>query len=201
MTTVDPMFIRVARIETRQEGQTLTNASGFFLPFLEDENVELIGVEAGGQSQRLGEHAARSRGGRPGIFEGYASYFLQDEDGNIAPTHSISAGLDYCGMSPLLAYLADAGRIQLATAGDNAVLAAVQQLARTEGLVLALESAHALAHAIELAPSLPADRLLVINGSGRGEKDLFITMQALQPEALRQFMETHLAEHPSGSNS
>lgn len=178
-----------------------SNASGFFLPFLEDEGVELIGVEAGGRGDSLGDHAARSRGGRPGVFEGYASYFLQDADGNIAPTHSISAGLDYCGMSPLLAYLADAGRLQLAAANDGPVLDAVQQLARREGLILALESAHALAHAIERAPTMPADRLLVINGSGRGEKDLFITMQALQPEALRRFMETHLAEHPTGPTS
>jgi tryptophan synthase beta chain len=178
-----------------------SNASGFFLPFLEDAGVALEGVEAGGRGNAPGDHAARSRGGRHGIFAGYSSYFLQDADGNIAPTHSISAGLDYCGMSPLLAYLHDDGRLGISTANDAPVLQAVQALARTEGLILALESAHALARAMELAPSMQADQILLVNGSGRGEKDLFITMQALQPEALRQFMSDHLTHHSSDPSS
>ncbi|MEO6038152.1 MAG: tryptophan synthase subunit beta, partial [Saprospiraceae bacterium] len=108
-----------------------SNALGMFFDFLDDEAVQLIGVEAGGRGERPGEHAAKIRQGVEGIFEGYHSYFLQDGDGNIAGTHSVSAGLDYCGVSPILAWLADVGRVQFATASDGAALAAVQRLART----------------------------------------------------------------------
>lgn len=161
-----------------------SNAMGMFYDFLDDEEVGLIGVEAGGRGVLPGEHAAKVQHGSLGIFEGYHSYFLQDGDGNIAATHSVSAGLDYCGVSPILAYLADEGRVQFENASDEAALAAVQRLARTEGLIPALESAHAFAHAFELAATLPKDKIVVVNASGRGEKDLFITMRHFQEESL-----------------
>jgi tryptophan synthase beta chain len=160
---------------------------GMFYDFLDDEAVALIGVEAGGRGIRPGEHAAKVLHGQLGIFEGYHSYFLQDGDGNIASTHSVSAGLDYCGVSPILAYLADEGRVRFETAGDEAALKAVQRLARTEGLIPALESAHGFAHAFELAATLPKDKIVVVNASGRGEKDLFITMRHFQEESLEAY--------------
>lgn len=161
-----------------------SNAMGMFYDFLDEEEVGLIGVEAGGRGVLAGEHAAKVQHGQLGIFEGYHSYFLQDGDGNIASTHSVSAGLDYCGVSPILAYLADEGRVQFETASDEAALAAVQRLARMEGLIPALESAHGFAHAFELAATLPKDKIVVVNASGRGEKDLFITMRHFQEESL-----------------
>ena len=161
-----------------------SNAMGMFYDFLDEEEVGLIGVEAGGRGVLAGEHAAKVLHGQLGIFEGYHSYFLQDGDGNIASTHSVSAGLDYCGVSPILAYLADEGRVQFETASDEAALAAVQRLARKEGLIPALESAHGFAHAFELAATLPKDKIVVVNASGRGEKDLFITMRHFQEESL-----------------
>lgn len=161
-----------------------SNAMGMFYDFLDDEEITLIGVEAGGKGTQPGEHAAKVQHGSLGIFEGYHSYFLQDGDGNIADTHSVSAGLDYCGVSPILAYLADEGRVRFENASDEAALAAVQRLARTEGLIPALESAHAFAHAFELAATLPKDNIVVVNASGRGEKDLFITMRHFQEESL-----------------
>ena len=164
-----------------------SNALGMFHDFLDDENVRLVGVEAGGRGGQAGEHAAKFLRGQRGIFEGYHSYFLQDGDGNIAATHSVSAGLDYCGVSPILAWLADAGRVQFATASDAEALAAVQLLARTEGIIPALESAHAFAHAFELAAGLPTEAVVVVNASGRGEKDLFITMRHFQGDSLRRY--------------
>ncbi|MCB0533116.1 MAG: tryptophan synthase subunit beta [Lewinellaceae bacterium] len=164
-----------------------SNALGMFFDFLDAEQVRLIGVEAGGRGTSPGTHAAKVLHGLPGIFEGYHSYFLQDGDGNIAATHSVSAGLDYCGVSPILAWLADVGRVEFATAGDAEALDAVQTLARTEGIIPALESAHAFAHAFKLAAEMPPDAIIVVNASGRGEKDLFITMQHFQPESLRRY--------------
>ncbi|MCC7246179.1 MAG: tryptophan synthase subunit beta, partial [Saprospiraceae bacterium] len=125
--------------------------------------------------------------GKLGIFEGYHSYFLQDDDGNIASTHSVSAGLDYCGVSPILAHLADQGRVVFETASDEAALSAVQRLAQTEGLIPALESSHAFAHGFELAAQLSSDKVVVMNASGRGEKDLFITMRHFQENSLRAY--------------
>jgi tryptophan synthase beta chain len=164
-----------------------SNAMGMFYDFLDEASVRLIGVEAGGKGIRPGEHAAKVLRGKPGIFEGYHSYFLQDDDGNIAATHSVSAGLDYCGVSPILAFLADEGRVIFETATDEAALNAVSTLAKKEGIIPALESAHAFAHAFELAARLSKDQIVVVNASGRGEKDLFITMQHFQPENLRQY--------------
>ncbi len=164
-----------------------SNALGMFYDFLDDESVALIGVEAGGRGVNPGEHSAKIRQGKPGIFEGYHSYFLQDDDGNIADTHSVSAGLDYCGVSPILAWLADTGRVQFAATSDDRTLEAVQRTARSEGIIPALESAHAFAYAFELAASLSPDKIVVINASGRGEKDLFITMRHFQPDSLKQY--------------
>lgn len=170
-----------------------SNALGMFFDFLDEEEVVLVGVEAGGRGTKSGEHAAKIRQGRLGIFEGYHSYFLQDDDGNIASTHSVSAGLDYCGVSPVLAFLADEGRVRFETASDEAALAAVKKLAQTEGIIPALESAHAFAHAFELAANLPKDKIVVVNASGRGEKDLFITMRHFQPESLRAYAQSLLS--------
>lgn len=161
-----------------------SNAMGIFYDFLDEQSVQLIGVEAGGRGMQPGEHASKVQRGVEGIFEGYHSYFLQDGTGNIAGTHSVSAGLDYCGVSPILAYLADEKRIQFESASDDEALAAVQMVAREEGFILALESAHAFAHAFKLAPQCSPDEVIVINASGRGEKDLFITMRHFQEESL-----------------
>lgn len=170
-----------------------SNAMGIFYDFLDEASVQLIGVEAGGRGVLAGEHAAKILQGKRGIFEGYYSYFLQDDDGNIANTHSVSAGLDYCGISPILAWLYDEGRIRFETASDEAALDAVRRTARMEGIIPALESSHAFAHAFELAAQLPQDKIIVINASGRGEKDLFITMRHFQEESLRQYAQKLLA--------
>jgi tryptophan synthase beta chain len=164
-----------------------SNAMGMFFDFLDEPEVQLIGVEAGGKGTLPGEHAAKMLQGEKGVFEGYHAYFLQDGAGNIAPTHSVSAGLDYCGISPILAQLSDTGRVQFATASDAEALDAVQKLARLEGIIPALESAHACAYAFRLASQLAPDKIVVINASGRGEKDLFITMRHFQPESLYQY--------------
>lgn len=171
-----------------------SNAMGMFFDFLDDEEVELVGVEAGGKGSKPGEHAAKVTNGVPGVFEGYYSYFLQDFDGNISSTHSVSAGLDYCGVSPLLAYLHDENRVQFTSADDVHTLEAIKLLAQKEGIILALESAHALAYAIEQAPKMKKDQVIAINGSGRGDKDLFITMRNIQPESFAKFMASQLEE-------
>jgi tryptophan synthase beta chain len=161
-----------------------SNAMGIFFDFLDEASVSLIGVEAGGKGTKPGEHASKLKRGVEGIFEGYHSYFLQDGTGNIAATHSVSAGLDYCGVSPILAWLSDEERIQFENASDEEALNAVQSIAREEGFIIALESAHGFAHAFKLAPTLSKDQVIVINASGRGEKDLFITMRHFQEESL-----------------
>lgn len=173
-----------------------SNAMGMFFDFLDDAEVRLVGVEAGGRGTQPSQHAAKIRQGQQGIFEGYHSYFLQDGDGNISSTHSVSAGLDYCGISPILAWLADEGRVDFETASDEAALAAVKKLARTEGIIPALESAHAFAHAFELAARLPSDKVVVVNASGRGEKDLFITMRHFQEKNLYAYAQ-HLLQNPA----
>ncbi len=164
-----------------------SNAMGIFYDFLDDAAVQLIGVEAGGHGSAAGQHAAKATHGRMGVFEGYASYFLQAEDGNIQGTSSVSAGLDYCGLSPLLAYLKDQGRVSFTQATDSETLEALQRTARAEGIILALESAHAMAEAFRLAPTLSPEQSIVINGSGRGEKDLFITLPLLNPAGYAAF--------------
>ncbi|MBS0660291.1 MAG: tryptophan synthase subunit beta [Verrucomicrobia bacterium] len=151
-----------------------SNAIGLFYPFLDDAGVRLIGVEAGGEGTGEGQrHAARfASGGRLGVLQGTKTYVLADEDGQIALTHSISAGLDYAAIGPEHSHLREVGRIDYAAATDDEALAAFHTLAATEGILPALESAHAVAHAIKVAPERPKDHLLVVNLSGRGDKDL-----------------------------
>jgi tryptophan synthase beta chain len=155
-----------------------SNAIGMFHAFIGDEGVKLVGVEAGGHSDKLGEHAARFSGGSPGVLQGTYSYLLQDEDGQVALTHSISAGLDYASVGPEHAWLHDRKRAEYVSADDKAALAAAMKLARTEGIIPALESAHAVAEAIRRAPS-DAGKVYVINLSGRGDKDTDIYRENL----------------------
>jgi tryptophan synthase beta chain len=151
-----------------------SNAIGAFYEFINEKNVRLIGVEAGGRGSALGEHAARFQGGAPGVLQGTFSYVLQDDDGQIALTHSVSAGLDYASIGPEHAMLHDSGRAEYVSQDDAAALAAVQKLARTEGILPALESAHAVAEAMRIAPEMPPREILVVNLSGRGDKDMGI---------------------------
>ena len=176
-----------------------SNALGFFAPHLEASAPRLIGVEAGGRGPALGDHAARMSGsGVPGIVHGYKSLFLTDGDGQVAETHSISAGLDYPGVGPQLAHLGTSGRVEFTTASDAEALDAVRLFARTEGIIFALESAHAGAAAIKVARALPDDASVVVNVSGRGDKDLFILAGALQPERWAEFLTREAQEIAHG---
>ncbi len=157
-----------------------SNAIGAFYEFIPEKQVRLIGVEAGGRGTELGEHAARFQGGAPGVLQGTFSYVLQDEDGQIALTHSVSAGLDYASIGPEHAALHDSGRAEYVSQGDEAALAAVVTLARTEGILPALESAHAVAEALRIAPAMAQHDILVINLSGRGDKDMGILARELK---------------------
>jgi tryptophan synthase beta chain len=159
-----------------------SNAIGAFYEFLNDTQVRLIGVEAGGRGTELGEHAARFSGGAPGVLQGTYSYVLQDENGQIAATHSVSAGLDYASIGPEHAALHDAGRAEYVSQDDAATLNAVVKLARTEGILPALESAHAVAECLGIAPTLSPHDILVVNLSGRGDKDMGILAQQLHIE-------------------
>lgn len=165
-----------------------SNAMGAFYTFLDDPEVGLVGVEAGGEGRKFGQHAARFPDAEVGIMEGYKSYFLQDADGNTAPTSSIAAGLDYVGIGPELAQLADSGRIKFERASDREALQAVELLARSEGIIPALESAHAVAHAMKLAKRLSKDKTIVVNVSGRGDKDLFTLAKHFSPETFGEFL-------------
>ncbi|HMD48649.1 MAG TPA: tryptophan synthase subunit beta [Bryobacteraceae bacterium] len=156
-----------------------SNAIGIFHPFLGDAGVKLIGVEAGGRGSELGLHAARFSGGAPGVLHGAHSYLLQDSDGQVALTHSVSAGLDYALVGPEHAWLRDQGRTEYVSATDAQALEAARTLARTEGIIPALESAHAVAEALRRAPNAPG-ALLVINLSGRGDKDTDIYRENLK---------------------
>src|SRR5882672_3209192 len=149
-----------------------SNAMGIFYPYIPYEAVKLIGVEAGGLGIASGKHAASMCAGRPGVLHGNRTYLLQDEHGQIVETHSISAGLDYPGVGPEHAWLKDTGRAQYVTVDDEEAVAAFHDLCRCEGIIPALESAHALAHAAKLAPTLPKDKILLVNLSGRGDKDM-----------------------------
>jgi tryptophan synthase beta chain len=150
-----------------------SNAIGIFHAFINDENVDLRGVEAGGHGPELGQHAARFSGGRIGVFQGAYTYVLQDDDGQIATTHSISAGLDYAAVGPEHALLHLEERAFYTSATDEEALAAFQTLAHTEGILPALESSHAVADAIRLAPTMRPDQIILVNLSGRGDKDIF----------------------------
>lgn len=149
-----------------------SNAIGLFHPFLGDEDVKMVGVEAGGHGIRSGEHAARFQGGKLGVLQGTKTWLLADEDGQIELTHSISAGLDYAAVGPEHAYLKSEGRADYSYATDDEALAAFQELARTEGIIPALETSHALAHVRKVAPTMAKDRIIVVSLSGRGDKDV-----------------------------
>jgi tryptophan synthase beta chain len=149
-----------------------SNAMGIFYDYIPDETVKLVGVEAAGYGLASGHHSASLIAGRPGVLHGNRTYLLQDENGQIIETHSISAGLDYPGVGPEHAWLKDSHRADYVAATDDEALAAFHALCRYEGIIPALESAHALAYAARLAPTLPKDKLLLVNLSGRGDKDM-----------------------------
>jgi tryptophan synthase beta chain len=169
-----------------------SNAMGIFSGFLNDKKVKLIGVEAGGKGKKPGENSVRFNGGSVGIVEGYKSYFLEDSDGNLQKTHSISAGLDYAGIGPELAYLHDTKRVQFVSVTDQETLEAFKVLAKEEGIIPALESAHAVAQVIKIAPKLKKSEIIVANLSGRGDKDLFIVAKALKDEKFEKFLKEYL---------
>ena len=171
-----------------------SNSIGFFAPFIDEKSPRLIGVEAGGIGPGVGENAIRMTGNvsREGILHGYKSRFLLDDDGQALPTRSISAGLDYCGIGPQLAALGKEGRIEFTSATDKEALDAVKFFARNEGVLFAMDSAHAGAAAIKLAPSLPKDKALIVNMSGRGDKDIFITCPVFRPAEWKQFLISEL---------
>lgn len=149
-----------------------SNAIGIFYPYIPHADVRLIGVEAGGDGVETGRHAAPLNAGRPGVLHGARMYLMQDENGQIAETHSVSAGLDYPGVGPEHSYLKDIGRAEYVAVTDSEALAAFDDLCRFEGIIPALESSHALAYAKKLAPTLPADQVILVNLSGRGDKDI-----------------------------
>ncbi|MDD9992625.1 MAG: pyridoxal-phosphate dependent enzyme, partial [Rhodospirillales bacterium] len=150
-----------------------SNAIGLFHPFLDEESVHMVGVEAAGHGVESGKHAASLTAGKPGVLHGNRTYLLQDEHGQIIEAHSISAGLDYPGIGPEHAWLRDSGRVNYVAITDDQALDAFHLCSRLEGIIPALEPAHALAHVVELAPGLPNDHILVMNMCGRGDKDIF----------------------------
>ena len=163
-----------------------SNSIGLFHPFLADSSVKMIGVEAGGSGNDLGQHAARFNtggGGRPGVLQGTMSYVLQDQHGQVASTHSISAGLDYPSIGPEHAFLHDEGRVEYSSVSDDDALAAFQLLSKLEGIIPALESAHAVAHAIKVAGAMRRDEIVVVNLSGRGDKDVDSVRERLVRES------------------
>ena len=171
-----------------------SNSIGLFHPFLKDESVRMIGVEASGFGSQLGQHAARFNadgGGRPGVLQGTMSYVLQDERGQIATTHSISAGLDYPSIGPEHAFLHDAGRVEYTSVSDDEALAAFQFLSKLEGIIPALESAHAVAHALEVAAQMSKEKIIVVNLSGRGDKDVDSVREKLTTEDTEKTEETN----------
>ena len=163
-----------------------SNSIGVFHEFIKDKKVKLVGVEAGGRGEKLGEHAARFRGGMPGVLQGTYSYVLQDTAGQIALTHSVSAGLDYPSIGPEHAWLKDQGRAEYVPASDKEALDATVLLARTEGIIPALESAHAVAEAIKRAPKMKRSEIMIVNISGRGDKDMGILRENLDLNSSRQ---------------
>ena len=171
-----------------------SNSIGFFAPFIDKSAPRLIGVEAGGVGDGIGENAVRMSGkaARDGIMHGYKSRFLLDEDGQALPTRSISAGLDYCGIGPQLATLGKQGRVEFTYARDEEALNAVKFFARNEGVLFAMESAHAGAEAIKLAPTLPKNKAIIVNMSGRGDKDVFITCPVFRRDEWLAFLHSEI---------
>ncbi|MBO7131290.1 MAG: tryptophan synthase subunit beta [Fibrobacterales bacterium] len=171
-----------------------SNSIGIFSAFLDDADVRLVGAEAGGVGPNVGENAARMTGNasREGIVQGYKSRFLVDEDGQSLPTRSISAGLDYMGIGPQLAALGESGRVEFTSVLDREALDAQKFFSRNEGLLFALESAHAAAAAMKIARELPKEKAIVINMSGRGDKDIFITSPVFRPGKWKEFLQAEL---------
>ena len=168
-----------------------SNAMGIFSGFLDDEKVQLIGVEGGGIGDKPGEHAKRlapNSGAETGIHHGFKSKFLLNSNGDVLPTHSISAGLDYPGVGPELAYLKESGRLTMTAAKDDEVVNALQLAAKYEGILFALESSHALAELLKTAPSMPKDKAVIVNMSGRGDKDIFITAPVFNKHEWVEFL-------------
>ena len=159
-----------------------SNAIGLFHPFLDDRDINIIGVEAAGHGIQTGEHAASLSGGKPGVLHGNRTYLLQDDDGQIIEGHSISAGLDYPGIGPEHSWLNDSGRVEYVSVTDNEALDAFQLCSKIEGIIPALEPAHALAHVLKIAPKLPNEHILVMNMCGRGDKDIFTVAKHLGVE-------------------
>jgi tryptophan synthase beta chain len=179
-----------------------SNAIGFFEPFIELETPRLVGAEAGGVGPATGENAVRMTGtaASDGIIHGYKSRFLVDADGQVAETRSISAGLDYPGIGPQLAALGESGRIEFTSIMDDEALDAVKFFARNEGVIFALESAHGGAAAIKLARELPKSKAVIVNMSGRGDKDIFITSPVFRPAEWKEFLKAELARLDSGKD-
>lgn len=171
-----------------------SNSIGCFAPFIDKKEPRLIAVEAGGIGPGVGENASRMTGNasREGIMQGYKSRFLLDEDGQALPTRSISAGLDYCGIGPQLAALGQSGRVEFTSALDREALDALKFFAKNEGVLFAMESSHAGAQAIKMAPTMSKDDVIIINMSGRGDKDIFITSPVFRPEEWKNFLEAEL---------
>ena len=177
-----------------------SNAIGFFEPFIDDKSVRLIAVEAGGVGEGRGNNAVRMAGdAQPGIVHGYKSRFLLDSDGQVGQTRSISAGLDYAGIGPQLADLGDKKRLEFTSALDDEVLDAVKTFARNEGLIFALESAHAGAEALKLAPTMNSSDVIIVNMSGRGDKDIFITSPVFRPDEWKTFLKSELERLEEGT--
>ena len=174
-----------------------SNAMGIFSGFLEDTSVQLIGVEAGGKGIDTGLHAARlsSSDGSIGVAQGYKTYFLQDSDGQMKQTHSVAAGLDYVGVSPILASLKETGRVRFESATDSEVVEAFSLILKKEGLVPALESAHAFVQAFKEAPNMSREDIILINQSGRGDKDIFTVADALGDPKWQEFIKTKAKEY------
>lgn len=179
-----------------------SNASGFFAPFFDDTDIKLFAAEAGGTGPEPGNNASRMVGtaAKDGIMQGYKSRFLVDDDGQAQKTSSISAGLDYLGISPQLAMLGKTGRITFDAIRDEEALKAVSFFAKNEGILMALESAHAAAYAMKLAPKVPKDKAIIINMSGRGDKDVFITSPVFRPEEWKDFLRSELERLESNKN-
>ncbi|MBX2838541.1 MAG: tryptophan synthase subunit beta [Gammaproteobacteria bacterium] len=177
-----------------------SNAMGIFGGFMEDTSVELVGVEAGGRGQGTGQHAARLAysDATIGVAQGYKTYFLQNQDGQMQDTHSVSAGLDYVGVSPILSYLHETKRVRFEAATDDAVVDAMQRTVRNEGLIPALESSHAFAQAYIEAPSMSADQNILINMSGRADKDIFTVADAVDDPKWRDFIIEKANEYRRG---
>ncbi|PAF54197.1 tryptophan synthase subunit beta [Helicobacter sp. 13S00482-2] len=170
-----------------------SNSIGFFSEFVNDKSVRLVGVEAGGIGNQVGENATRmSKNSKKGIAQGYKSIFLQDNQGNLSPTHSISAGLDYAGIGPQLAYLGTIGRIEFTSALDSKVIEALKFFAKHEGIIPALESSHALAEVINISQKVK-NKKIIANISGRGDKDIFITAKTINPKDWVKFLKEEIA--------